>query len=49
MTTIPAPYPYFTDANGNALEAGKIYIGTAGLDPRTNPIAVYQDEALTIA
>ena len=49
MTTIPAPYPYFTDASGNALEAGKIYIGTAGLDPRTNPIAVYQDEALTIA
>jgi hypothetical protein len=49
MTTIPAPYPYFTDAAGNALEAGKIYIGTAGLDPRTNPIAVYQDEALTIA
>ena len=49
MTTIPAPYPYFTDASGNALEAGKIYIGVAGLDPRTNPIAVFQDEALTIA
>jgi len=51
MTTLPAPapFPYFTDASGTALDGGKIYIGTAGLDPRTNPIAVYQDAANTIA
>ena len=50
MTTTPAlaPYPYFTDATGTALDGGKIYIGTAGLDPRTNAIAVYQDVANTI-
>lgn len=45
---IISPYPYFTNANGTPLEGGHIYIGTAGLDPRTNPITVYQDEALTI-
>jgi len=43
------PYPYFTDTSGTALDGGKIYIGTAGLDPRTNPIVVYQDAANTIA
>lgn len=50
MTTTPAlaPYPYFTDASGTALDGGKIYIGTAGLDPRTNAITVYQDVANTI-
>ena len=48
MTTIIAPYPYFTNANGTPLEGGRVYIGTAGLDPRTNPITVYQDKALTI-
>jgi len=51
MTTLPAPapFPYFTDTSGTALDGGKIYIGTAGLDPRTNPIAVYQDAANMIA
>ena len=50
MTTTPAlaPYPYFTDATGTALDGGYIYIGTAGLDPRTNPITVYQNAANTI-
>lgn len=50
MTAIPlaAPYPFFTNPSGAALTGGKIYIGTAGLDPRTNPITVYQDAANTI-
>lgn len=50
MTTTPAlaPYPYFTDATGTALDGGYIYVGTAGLDPRTNPITVYQNAANTI-
>lgn len=49
MTTLAlsSPFPFFTDKNGNALDAGFIYIGTAGLDPRTNPITVYQDAANT--
>lgn len=50
MTTTPAlaPYPYFTDATGTALDGGYIYVGTSGLDPRTNPITVYQNAANTI-
>ena len=43
-----APYPYFTDARGTALDGGKIYVGTANLDPRTNPITVYQDAASAV-
>ncbi len=37
MTTITVenPFPYFTDAEGNALESGKIYIGVAGTDAKT--------------
>jgi hypothetical protein len=37
-------YPYFQDTQGNPLEAGYIYIGTAGLEPSTNPINVYWDK-----
>lgn len=42
------PYPSFFDVAGKPLENGYIWIGTANLDPQTNPIAVYWDEALTI-
>jgi len=31
-------YPFFSDTNGAALDSGYVYIGTASLDPRTNPI-----------
>jgi len=48
MTIITSPYALFTATDGTALDAGKIYIGTAGLDPRSNPIPVYWDEARTI-
>lgn len=50
MTITPAiaPYPFFTEASGIALTGGMIYIGVANLDPRTNPITVYQDKANTI-
>lgn len=50
MTISPAiaPYPFFTEASGVALTGGMIYIGAANLDPRTNPITVYQDKANTI-
>jgi len=45
---IRTPFPTFFDSNGETLENGYIYIGTAGLNPETNPIAVYYDKALTI-
>jgi len=41
-------YPFFSDTNGAALDSGYVYIGTASLDPRTNPITVYWDKDLTI-
>lgn len=41
-------YEVFPGINGAALSSGNIYIGTAGLNPETNPITVYWDEALTV-
>lgn len=46
--SIQPPYPIFTDIDGQPLEAGYVWIGTANLDPQTNPINVYWDAALTI-
>jgi hypothetical protein len=43
---IQPPLEIFTDLNGDPLEAGYIYIGTENLEPETNPINVYYDEAL---
>lgn len=50
MTTLSVnpPFPTFTDIDGDPLEAGYVYIGTAGLNPITNPIQAYWDAALTI-
>lgn len=42
------PFEYFTDTNGDPLDAGYVYIGVEDLDPETNPISVYYDAALTI-
>lgn len=47
-TSIPSPFEFFTGSNGTALNNGYIYIGTANLNPETNPITVYWDEALSI-
>lgn len=41
-------YPQFKDANGALLNDGKIYVGTAGLDPIENQISLYWDSALSI-
>ena len=46
--SIQVPYPVFYDRDGLPLDSGRIYIGEANLDPITNPITVYYDEALTI-
>lgn len=47
MTYFPVlnPYNIFTDTDGLPLENGYIYIGEANLNPVTNPITVYWDEA----
>lgn len=45
---IENPFEFFSDGAGNALDGGKIYIGTAGLDAEANPIAVYYDAAQAI-
>jgi len=46
--SIQPTYPIFTDIDGQPLEDGFVWLGTANLDPQTNPIAVFFDAALTI-
>jgi hypothetical protein len=46
--SIQPPYPTFTDTDGQPLENGYIWIGTANLNPITNPITAYWDAALTV-
>lgn len=46
--SIQPTYPIFTDIDGQPLEDGFVWVGTANLDPQVNPIAVYWDAALTI-
>lgn len=45
--SINVPFPVFQDRDGQPLDNGYVYIGTANLDPQTNPINVYWDAALT--
>lgn len=47
--SVQVPYPVFYDRDGQPLDNGNIYIGVANLDPVTNPIQVYYDEALTVS
>ena len=46
--SINPPYPVFPDIDGQPLEDGYIWIGTAGLNPISNPIVVYWDVALSL-
>ena len=46
--SVQVPYPVFYDRSGNPLDNGNIYIGVANLDPVTNPIQVYYDDALSL-
>ena len=48
MTQVTEPFPIFHDDDGTPLENGMIYVGEANQDPRTNPVAVFFDEALTV-
>ena len=47
--SVPAPFPPFADIDGQPLEDGYIWIGTAGLTPIGNAINVYWDAAQTLA
>jgi hypothetical protein len=49
MTTLSVspPFPIFSNRDGSPLENGYIWVGTANVNPITNPIAVYWDAALT--
>jgi hypothetical protein len=46
--SIQPPYPIFTDTDGQPLENGYVWIGTANQNPITNPITAYWDAALTV-
>ena len=46
--SIQPPFPIITDIDGQPLEDGYIWIGTAGLNPIGNPISVYWDAALSV-
>jgi len=46
--SVQPPYPIFAGTDGQPLENGYIWIGTANLSPQVNQIAVYWDEDLTI-
>jgi hypothetical protein len=42
------PFPIWLDQHGDLVDAGYIYVGTAGADPEVSPITVYWDAALSI-
>lgn len=46
---ISNPFPIFLDRFGNPLDGGAVYVGTEGDDPEISPIALFRDEALTLA
>jgi len=48
MTKLTNPVPLFLDLRGALLDAGHIWVGVAGQDPETNPIAVFWDAARSI-
>jgi len=48
MIQVTFPFSQFTDKAGLPLDAGFIYIGTENINPETNPIALFWDDALTI-
>lgn len=42
------PFPLFLDPQGQPLQNGYVYMGEAGQDPETNPLATFWDEGLSI-
>lgn len=50
MTTllVTEPFRSFPDVDGTPVDDGYIYVGVASLNPETNPLQAYWDEALII-
>lgn len=46
--SIQVPFPVFQGRDGQPLENGYVWIGEPNLNPQTNPVVAYYDEALTI-
>ena len=46
--SVTEPIPQFHNRDGQPLDGGFIYVGTAGLDAQSNQIQLYLDPALTI-
>jgi hypothetical protein len=46
--SVHEPFPQFHDRDGQPLDGGFVWIGTAGLDAQANPIPVFFDAALTL-
>lgn len=46
--SIQVPFPVFQDRDGQPLDNGYVWIGEPNLNPQTNPVVAYYDEALTI-
>lgn len=44
---VTSPFTVFFDRSGQPLDAGYVYIGTAGINPEVSPITVYWDSSLT--
>ncbi len=45
---VTEPIPQFHNRDGQPLDGGFIFVGTAGLDAQSNPIPIYLDPALTV-
>ena len=47
MLQVQSPFPQLFETAGTPLEGGSVYVGATGLNPETNPISVYWDDAGT--
>lgn len=47
MLATVSPFPIYVDEDGDPLDSGRLYFGTANLNPETSPITVYWDAAGT--
>lgn len=48
MSQVINPFSIYLDSSGEPITGGKVYVGTTGLNPITNPIPLYFDSEFTI-
>ena len=48
VQSVTEPIPQFHGRDGQPLDGGFVYVGTAGLDAQANQIQLYLDPALTV-